>query len=145
MTGRILTERADILSLARSAKRVAVLGMKTERQSGEPAFYVPKYLHAVGVEVVPVPVYYPQVTEILGKKVYRKVQDVPGEIDLVDVFRKSSDLSMHLEDLLTKKPKAVWLQSGIRDDGFARALTEAGIDVVQDKCLMVEHRAARLP
>src|SRR5207237_4025762 len=70
--------------LLRSTKRVAVLGMKMEPH--QPAFYVPKYLAGVGVEVVPVPVYYPGVTEILGRPVYRKVADVPGPIDIVHVF-----------------------------------------------------------
>jgi predicted CoA-binding protein len=56
-------------------------------QAGQPAFYVPDYLHQAGVEVVPVPVFYPDVTHILGKQVYRRVADVPGPIDILDVFR----------------------------------------------------------
>ncbi len=142
MHGRIVSEHADILSIAGAAKRIAVLGIKTEKQSGEPAFYVPEYLKQAGLEVIPIPVYYPQVSQILGAQVYRRVQDVPGEIDILDVFRRPSDLTPHLEDILTKKPKTVWLQSGIRDDAFAQALVNDGIDVVQSKCLMVEHRAA---
>jgi predicted CoA-binding protein len=90
--------------------------------------------------VVPFPVYYPDAEEILGQKVFRTVAAVPGEIDLVDVFRRPSDLPQHLDDLLAKKPKAVWFQSGIRNDEVALALAEAGIQVVQDRCLMVEHR-----
>jgi uncharacterized protein len=89
---------------------------------------------------VPVPVYYPEVTEILGRKVYRRLADVPGELDLVDVFRRPQDLEGHVEDLIAKKPKAVWFQSGIRNDAVARRLAEAGIQVVQDRCLMVDHR-----
>ena len=121
-------------------RRVAVLGIKTEEHSDQPAFYVPEYLHSVGIEVIPVPVYYPEVKEILGQKVYRKLVDVPGELDLVDVFRKSKDVEAHLEDILAKKPKAVWLQAGIRNDAVADRLAAAGIDVVQDRCLMVDHR-----
>ena len=132
MAGRILSASADILRVAREAKRVAVLGIKTERQSSQPAFYVPQYLHEAGVEVVPVPVYYPEVREILGAPVYRSVASVPGEIDIVDVFRRSEDLPPHLPDLIAKKPRCVWLQSGIRDDDFAQELADAGIDVVQD-------------
>ena len=143
MAGRILSASADILRVAREAKRVAVLGIKTERQSSQPAFYVPQYLHEAGFEVVPVPVYYPEVREILGAPVYRSVASVPGEIDIVDVFRRSEDLPPHLPDLIAKKPRCVWLQSGIRDDDFAQELADAGIDVVQDHCLMVEHRRAR--
>lgn len=121
-------------------RRVAVLGIKTEEHSDQPAFYVPEYLHSVGIEVIPVPVYYPEVKEILGQKVYRKLVDVPGELDLVDVFRKSKDVEAHLEDILAKKPKAVWLQAGIRNDAVADRLAAGGIDVVQDRCLMVDHR-----
>jgi uncharacterized protein len=138
--GRLITDSAEVAAAARAAKRVAVLGIKTEQQAGQAAYYVPAYLHQAGVEVVPVPVYYPEVTEILGAKVYRRVNDVPGDVDILDVFRRPSDLHAHLDDVIAKKPRLVWLQSGIADDDFARALTEAGIDVVQDRCLMVEHR-----
>ena len=136
---RLETEEA-IRDLVKRIRRVAVLGIKTEEQSDQPAFYVPEYLNAAGVEVVPVPVYYPEVTEILGKPVYRKLVDVPGEMDLVDVFRRPQDIEPHVDDILAKKPKAVWLQSGIRNDAVAEKLAKAGIDVVQDRCLMVEHR-----
>jgi len=117
-----------------------VLGIKTEAQADQPAFYVPDYLARAGFEIIPVPVYYPEVTEILGKKVYRRLIDITDEIDLVDVFRRSHDINGHLEDLLAKKPKAVWFQSGIRNDQVAEQLAHACIKVVQDRCLMVEHR-----
>ncbi len=131
---------SDIPALLARTKRIAVLGIKTEAQRGQPAFDVPRYLDAAGFEIVPVPVYYPDVTTILGKPVFRKLADIPGPIDLVDVFRKASDLEAHLEDILAKRPSAVWLQLGIRHDAFAARLAAAGIDVVQDRCLMVEHR-----
>jgi predicted CoA-binding protein len=130
-----------LLGLLQSARRVAVLGIKTEMARGQPAFYVPQALQQMGLEIVPVPVYYPDAVEILGQKVYRKVADVPGDIDIVDVFRRSGDVAGHLPDLLAKKPRAVWLQSGIRDDRTAEALAKAGILVVQDRCLMVDYRS----
>src|SRR5215471_15153398 len=136
----LITTQAEIRELILQTKRIAVLGMKTEAQANQPAFYVPDYLARAGFEVIPVPVYYPEVTKILGKPVYRRLNDIPDEIDLVDVFRRSHDISGHLEDLLAKKPKAVWFQSGIRNDQVAEALAKAGIKVVQDRCLMVEHR-----
>jgi predicted CoA-binding protein len=136
---RLETEEA-IRDLVKRIRRVAVLGIKTEEHSDQPAFYVPEYLHSVGIAVIPVPVYYPDVKEILGQKVYRKLVDVPGDLDLVDVFRKSKDVEGHLDDILAKKPKAVWLQAGIRNDAVADRLAAAGIDVVQDRCLMVDHR-----
>jgi predicted CoA-binding protein len=136
----LVTTEQGIAEIIRNSRRVAVLGIKTEAQSGQPAFYVPEYLLRAGVDVVPVPVYYPEATEILGRKVYRNLADIPGEIDLVDVFRRSQDVPPHLDDILAAKPRAVWMQSGIRNEEVARRLAEAGIKVVQDRCLMVEHR-----
>jgi uncharacterized protein len=136
----LLTDDSRIRELLRSTRRIAVLGIKTEAQADRPAFYVPKYLAAHGVEVIPVPVYYPDATEILGRPVFRKVADVPGEIDVVDVFRRARDVPAHLADIRTKRPRAVWLQLGIRNDEVAEALAREGILVVQDRCLMVEWR-----
>lgn len=136
----LIEDDVRIGELVRSAKRVAVIGIKTEEKPEQPAFNVPELLAKHGVEIVPVPVYYPDVTEILGKKVYRKVADIPGPIDIVDVFRRPSDIPGHLEDLLAKKPRAVWFQLGIRNDAAAETLAKAGILVVQDKCLKVEYR-----
>jgi uncharacterized protein len=136
----LIEDEEKLLSLLRSARRVAVLGIKTEAARGQPAFYVPQALQQMGLEIVPVPVYYPEATEILGQKVYRKLAEVPGPVDVVDVFRRSGDVSAHLPDILAKKPRSVWLQSGIRDDRTAEALARAGILVVQDRCLMVDYR-----
>ena len=137
----LIETRAQIRQLIRRTRRIAVLGIKTEAQAGQPSVYVPRYLLGAGFEIVPVPVYYPEVTEIFGARVYRRLVDVPGEIDLVDVFRRPQDIDGHIDDLLSKKPKAVWFQSGIRNDPAAERLARAGIQVVQDRCLMVEHRA----
>jgi uncharacterized protein len=137
----LITTDDGLRELFAETRRVAVLGIKTERQSYQPAFYVPQYLVNAGLEVVPVPVYYPEVTEILGQKVYRKVADVPGPIDMVNVFRRSEDIPPHVEDILAARPRSVWFQSGIRHDGAAERFARAGIKVVQDLCLMVEHRA----
>ncbi|HEY3817016.1 MAG TPA: CoA-binding protein [Polyangiaceae bacterium] len=136
----LLTDVAAIDALLARTHRVAVLGIKTEAQAGQPAYDVPRYLDAAGFEVVPVPVYYPEVTTILGKPVHRRLTDIPGEVDLVDVFRRAKDLDGHVDDILAKRPRAVWLQLGIRNDAVAERLAAAGIDVVQSRCLMVDHR-----
>jgi uncharacterized protein len=136
----ILEDRAAIQALIRRTRRIAVLGMKTERQENQPAFYVPRYLADAGFDIVPVPVYYPEVTEILGRPVYRRLVDIPATIDLVDVFRRPHDIPPHVPDILEKRPAAVWFQLGITNDTAALELAEAGILVVQDHCLMVEHR-----
>jgi predicted CoA-binding protein len=136
----LITDDARIAELVRSAKRVAVVGIKTADKPEQPAYEVPEYLSKHGVEIVPVPVYYPEVTEILGRKVYRKVADVPGPVDVVDVFRRPTDIPGHVDDILAKKPRAVWFQLGIRNDAAAETLAKAGILVVQDKCIKVEHK-----
>jgi predicted CoA-binding protein len=128
-----------VRALLESTKRIAVLGIKTE-ESGQPAYYVPEYAQRAGYEIVPVPVYYPECTEILGEKVYRKLNDIPGAVDMVNVFRRPKDIPAHVDDIIAKKPKSVWFQLGIRNDEAAEKLAKAGIDVVQDKCLMVELR-----
>jgi predicted CoA-binding protein len=137
---REITDEAGIEALVKSLKRVAVLGIKTEQQAGQPAFSVPKYVQGQGIEVVPVPVYYPEVKEILGRAVFRTVAAIPGELDLVDVFRRPQDIDQHVDDLIAKKPRAVWFQLGIRNDAAAKRLIDAGIDVVQDRCLLVDHQ-----
>jgi hypothetical protein len=141
----LIEDDATIASICREAKRVAVLGIKPESRASQAAHRVPAYLVDAGVEVVPVPVYYPDVTEILGAPVVRSVAAAPGPLDIVDVFRRSEDVPGHLEDLLAAQPRVVWLQLGIRHDETAERLARAGIRVVQDRCLMVEHRRATGP
>ena len=136
----LIDDQNGLRNLLAETKTIAVLGIKTEAQAGQPAFYVPQYLQRAGFQIVPVPVYYPDVTHILGQPVYRKLKEIPFPIDLVDVFRRSQDVEPHLDDILAASPKAVWMQSGIQHDAVAEKLAKAGIKVVQDRCLMVDHR-----
>lgn len=119
-------------------RRIAVLGIKLGEH--RPAFFVPDYAQRAGFEIVPVPVFYPDAKEMLGETVYRTVAAIPGEIDMVNVFRRPEDIPQHIDDILEKKPKSVWFQLGIRNDEAAERLARAGIDVVQDRCLLVELR-----
>ena len=136
----LIDDQNGLRNLLAETKTIAVLGIKTEAQAGQPAFYVPQYLQRAGFQIVPVPVYYPEVTHILGLPVYRKLKEIPFPIDLVDVFRRSQDVEPHLDDILAASPKAVWMQSGIQNDAVAEKLAKAGIKVVQNRCLMVDHR-----
>lgn len=136
--GHALTTSAQLRTLLESARRIAVLGIKIER--AQPAYYVPEYAQRAGYEIIPVPVYYPETTEILGQPVHRTLATVPGAIDIVNVFRRPNDIPAHLPDIIAKRPRAVWFQLGIRNDIAAGQLIEAGIDVVQDRCLMVDLR-----
>lgn len=137
----LVTTSEGMREVLSAARRVAIIGIKPESRAGAPAFYVPKYLQDVGYEVIPVPVYYPDVTTILGEPVYRRLTEIPGDIDLVVVFRRSEDVPKHVDEILEKKPGAVWLQLGIRNDEAAARWAAAGIKVVQDRCSMVEHRS----
>ena len=133
----LIEDDEGIDRVLRATKRIAVLGIKTP-ETRQPAYYVPEYAQRVGFEIVPVPVYYPEATEILGARVYRKVADIPGEVDMVNVFRRPRDIDAHVEDIIAKAPRFVWFQLGIRNDAAAERLARAGIGVVQDRCLMVE-------
>jgi hypothetical protein len=119
---------------------VAVLGIKTDADPDQPAWYVPEYAQRSGIRIIPVPVYFPGVTRILGETVYRTVSAIPGVVDLVNVFRRPKDIPPHVDDILAKHPAAVWFQLGIRRDDAAERFARAGIDVVQDRCLLVELR-----
>ncbi|MDR0786306.1 MAG: CoA-binding protein [Gemmatimonadota bacterium] len=140
----LIETTAGAFEVLRSTRRIAVLGIKTERQPGQPALYVPAYLQNAGYEIIPVPVFYPEVTRILDAPVYRRVADVPPPVDLVLVFRRPRDLPGHLVDLLAAAPAAVWFQTGIRENAVALALAESGIRVVQNRCAMVDHRMMKL-
>ena len=139
----LINDNAGIQQMLRETKSIAVLGIKPESHSDQAAFYVPAHMASAGFDVIPVPVHYPDVTEILGKPVFRKLADIGRPIDMVNVFRRPGDIPPHIDDILAAKPKSVWFQLGIRNDDAARRLAEAGIKVVQDRCLMVEEGRAR--
>ena len=129
---------AGIQELIKQTKIIAVLGIKPESHADQPAHYVPAHMAAAGYDVIPVPVYYPEVTEILGRPVFRKLTQIGRPIDMVNVFRRPNDIPQHIDDILAARPKSVWFQLGIRNEEAARRFAEAGIKVVQDRCLMVE-------
>jgi uncharacterized protein len=139
----LVTSADDIARIVKAARRIAVLGIKTEARRDAAAFYVPEYMQRVGYDIVPVPVYYPDATEILGQPVYRTVSAIPGSVDMVNVFRRPRDIPPHLPDILNARPRVVWFQLGIVNDDAASTLARAGIQVVQDRCLLVEHRRLR--
>lgn len=136
---RILTDTGEIRALLRTVKRMAVLGIRS--QPDHPAHEIPAYAQRAGITIIPVPVYEPDATVMLGQPVVRCVADAPPPIDLVNVFRRPADIPAHLDDMIAAKPRAVWFQKGIRNDEAADELARAGIVVVQDRCVEVELRA----
>ncbi len=133
----------EIRAVLSSARTIAVLG--AHHQPSRPAFYVPDYLHAQGYHVIPV---NPTLvgTTLWGQPVLATLSEIAEPVDLVDVFRLAELLPGHLADLLGMKPlpRVVWLQLGIRNDAFAQALIAAGVDVVQDRCTLADHRSMGL-
>jgi predicted CoA-binding protein len=123
-----------IRRLLEKVRRIAVVGLspKPHRDSHR----VARYLLESGYEIVPV---YPREEQILGQKVYRRVQDIAGAVDLVDVFRRSEELPEVIDDALAARAGALWLQLGCIDESGARRAQDAGLTVVMDRCLMVEH------
>jgi uncharacterized protein len=125
---------ATLRALLERVRRIVVVGLspKAYRDS----YRVARYLLEHGYEIVPV---YPREEEILGKKVHRRVQDVPGEVELVDVFRRSETLPEVVDDVLAASAGALWLQLGCIDEAGALRARAAGLAVVMDRCLMAEH------
>lgn len=139
----LVNDAAGMVAMLRDTKTIAVLGIKPESHADQAAHYVPAHMLAEGYEIIPVPVYYPEVTEILGMPVVRSLAAIGRPVDMVNVFRRPGDIPPHVEDILAAKPKYVWFQLGIRNDDAAKRLAEAGIKVVQDRCLMVEQGRVR--
>ena len=127
---------ATVHRLLETARRIAIVGLspKPHRDSNR----IGRYLLERGYEVVPV---YPREETILGQKAYRRLQDVPGRVDLVDVFRRSDELAGVVEDALSARAPAVWFQLGCLNEDAAQRAAAAGATVVMDRCIMVEHAA----
>ena len=128
----------DFARIFAQTRSIAVLGAHAD--SWRPAFYVPDYLARVGYRILPVNV------ALVGKTLWEEpvratLAELPA-VEMVDVFRRAEALPAHLEDLLAMRPlpKVVWLQSGIWNPDFAKALEAAGVEVVQDRCTMVERQ-----
>lgn len=134
-----LTSHEDIARVLRATRTVAVIG--AHREPHRAAFYVPEYLQRHGYSIYPVNPSLAGET-LWGQKVRSSVLEVEVPIDLVDIFRRSDQVPSHLQELLalSPAPKVVWLQLGIRNQAVADRLVQAGIDVVQDRCTLADHR-----
>ena len=139
MSPHLVDDDAGLTRILREARTVAVLGVKAGAR--EPAHYVPAYLQERGYRIIPV---NPTLAgeRILGETTLATLADLPEPVDLIDVFRRPEFLPGHAREILALpwRPRTVWFQLGIRHDGAAAELARAGIDVVQDRCMMPEHR-----
>ena len=134
---RLAHDAATITGILNAMRRIAVIGIKPASAMG-PAHSVPKYLQQMGYDIVPVPVYYPELTEILGVPVHRSLATVDPPADLVQIFRRPADVAQHVDEVLAAEPAVVWMQLGIRNDAAAETWARAGIHVIQNRCLQVE-------
>lgn len=127
---------AAVCRLLETARRIAVVGLspKPHRDSNR----IGRYLLDRGYDVIPV---YPREESILGQKVYRRLQEVPGRVDVVDVFRRNEELARVVDDALASRAPALWFQLGCVDEEAARRAVAGGVIVVMDRCIMVEHAA----
>jgi uncharacterized protein len=118
-------------------KNIAVVGMSTNEEKA--GHFVPKYLIQHGYNVIPV---NPTVPEVLGRKSYSTISDIPNRVDIVDIFRKSEDVPSVVDDAIRKKDqiRVIWMQEGIYNDEAEKKAKENDLDVVFNRCMMAEHR-----
>ncbi len=124
-----------IIEILKESKTIAVVGMS--KNPSKAAHRIPKYLKDVGYHVIPV---NPTADEILGEKAYKTLEDIPVQVDIVDVFRPSGATPPFVKSAVKLKPKLIWLQLGISNEESKEIAEENGINYVENKCLMVEHR-----
>ncbi|HEX4353019.1 MAG TPA: CoA-binding protein [Polyangiales bacterium] len=129
----------QILDIIRNAKTIAVYGMQDEKKSNLPAYRIPAQLHARGYQILPI---NPNIESALGIRAFAKMSDLPLAPDILDVFRRSEFIPALADEILAlpeaKRPRTVWLQSGITHAAAGAKLMAAGMNVVSDRCLGVE-------
>lgn len=125
----------EIAQIVKDAKTIAVVGISANPDKA--SYRVANYLQQVGFEIIPV---NPTLNEWNGLKAYASVKDIPSTIDIVDIFRRPEDVPPVVDDAIAKKAKCVWMQLGIVNNDAADKARAAGLNVVMDRCLLVEHQ-----
>lgn len=136
--GRSLESETELAEVVRGMRTVAVVGAKSGADPDAPAYSIPRLMQQRGLDVTPI---NPTIAETLGVRSLAGVGDLAMAVDVLDVFRRPDALPALADELLAmpaeRRPRVIWLQSGIRHDEVARRLRAAGMDVVQDRCLGV--------
>ncbi|GBF07594.1 CoA-binding protein [Deinococcus aerius] len=138
----LLQSSADVLQVLTENRVIAVVGFHHDPM--KPAHYVPEYLYRQGYTIIPVnPALAARGESFFGHKAVSTLAEITTPVDIVEIFRRSDRVRDHLADILSMSPlpRVVWMQQGIRDEATARALSERGIDVIQDRCMLADHRA----
>ena len=142
MEAEALDSDHDLLALLEASRTIAVVGMKDDES--EDAYRVPLYMQRHGYRILPV---NPKLARVLGERASHSLADVSLPVDLVNLFRAPDNIPRHVEEILAMqpRPRAVWMQLGIVHGASAARLRAEGIQVVQDRCIMVEHRRLLAP
>jgi uncharacterized protein len=124
-----------ILDILKKYKTIAVVGLSSN--PARPSYDVSEYMQSAGYRIIPV---NPNEAEVLGEKSYARLEDVPEKIGIVDIFRRSEDVPPVVESAIGVGAKVVWMQLGIANEEAAEKARRAGLLVVEDACIFVEHR-----
>ncbi|WP_019587511.1 CoA-binding protein [Deinococcus apachensis] len=138
----LLQSQTDVLRVLTENKVIAVVGFHHDPM--KPAYYVPEYLYRQGYTIIPVnPALVARGESFFGHRAVSTLAEITTPVDIVEVFRRSDKVRDHLADILSMSPlpRVVWMQQGIRDEATARVLSERDIDVIQDRCMLADHRA----
>ena len=138
-TQEIQTNEAEIIEILRNYRVVAVVGLSAKPD--RPSYQVAQYLKEHGYRIIPV---NPGCQEVLGEKCYASLKDIPFPVEVVDIFRKVDAIPAIVADAIAVKAKAVWMQQGLEEPDSARKAREAGLRVVMDRCMKIEHAHHRL-
>jgi predicted CoA-binding protein len=117
-------------------KNVAVVGLSS--QTWRPSYSVSQYMQNVGYRIIPV---NPNETEVLGERAYPTLDDVPGPVEIVDIFRRPEFVPDIVESAIRRKARVIWMQVGVVHEAAAERARAAGLEVVMDRCILIEHRA----
>ena len=131
-----MNENEQITELLKSAKNIAVVGLSSSPM--RPSYGVSAYMQTQGYKIIPI---NPQINGALGEKAYPSLSESPEKIDIVNIFRRPEFVAAVVDQAIQLKPSAIWMQEGVRNDAAAEKARKAGIFVIQDRCILKEHRA----
>jgi len=130
----IVDDVAGLTRILAQSRTIAVVGLSANWY--RPSFFAAKYLQEHGYRVIPV---NPNYTEVLGERCYPSVTAIPQPVDVVDAFRKADEMPALAREAVAKGARVLWMQLGVRNDVAARIASDAGLDVVMDRCMKIEH------
>jgi len=131
----VTAKAPDKRRILQAAKTLAVVGLS--RREGRPGYYVPAYMQSAGYRIIPV---NPKLDEALGEKAYPDLLSIPEPVDVVVIFRRSEDVPPVVEQAIQIGAKVVWMQLGIVNQAAAERARAAGLEVVMDSCIKIDHQ-----